>query len=80
MIGDTWELFGVPVRILELVWQVTWSKVNRYAKWSGVIIKTMELHEEVKKNSKIEYPYPLVDVFRISGTRFILRGGSIVTP
>ena len=32
VIGDTWELFNVPVKILELVEQVTWSKVNRYAK------------------------------------------------
>ena len=32
VIGDTWELFGVPVGILELVWQVTWSKINRYAR------------------------------------------------
>ena len=30
--GVTWVLFGVPFRILESVWQVTWSKVNRYAK------------------------------------------------
>ena len=34
----------------------------------------MELHEEVKKNPKTEYPYLLVYVFQISGTRFILRG------
>ena len=34
----------------------------------------MELHDEVKKNPKTEYPYLLVDVFRISGTRFILKG------
>ena len=33
----------------------------------------MELHEEVKKNPKTKYPYLLVDVFRISGMRFILR-------
>ena len=30
---------------------------------SGILVKTMELHEEVKKNPKMEYPYPLVDVF-----------------
>ena len=34
----------------------------------------MELHEEVEKNSKTEYPYLLVNVFQISGTRFILKG------
>ena len=28
----TWVLFGVSIKILELVAQVTWSKVNRYAK------------------------------------------------
>ena len=33
----------------------------------------MELHEEVKKSLKMEYPYLQVDIFRISGTRFILR-------
>ena len=27
VIGDAWVLFGVSVRILKLVWQVTWSKV-----------------------------------------------------
>ena len=27
VIGDTLVLFGVFVKILELVWQVTWSKV-----------------------------------------------------
>ena len=32
VIGDTWELFNVPVKILELVEQVYLSKVNRYAK------------------------------------------------
>ena len=32
VIGDTLELFNVPVKILELVEQVTWSKINRYAK------------------------------------------------
>ena len=32
VIGVTWELFKVPVEILESVWQVTWSKINRYAK------------------------------------------------
>ena len=35
---------------------------------------TMELHKEVKENPKMEYPYLLVNVFRISRTRFILRG------
>ena len=28
-----------------------------------VFIEKMELHEEVEKNSKTEYPYLLVDVF-----------------
>ena len=32
VIGDTLVLFGVFVKILELVEQVTWSKVNMYAK------------------------------------------------
>ena len=32
VIGDTRVLFGVSIRILELVWQVTWSKIHRYAK------------------------------------------------
>ena len=32
VIRVTWVLFGVSVRILESVWQDTWSKVNRYAK------------------------------------------------
>ena len=34
----------------------------------------MELHEEVQKNPKMEYPYLLVDIVLISGMRFILRG------
>ena len=41
---------------------------------SGILIKTMELYEEVKKNPKTQYPYLLVDVFRISEMRFIFRG------
>ena len=57
VIGIIWELFKVSLRILELVWQVTWSKVNKYAKWSGIIIKTMELHEKVEKNPKAENLY-----------------------
>ena len=32
VIGVTWELFKVPVRILESVWQVTWSKSYMYEK------------------------------------------------
>ena len=32
VIRVTWELFKVPVKILELVRQITWSKGNRYAK------------------------------------------------
>ena len=32
VIGVTWVLFGVSIRILELVGQVTWSKINRYAR------------------------------------------------
>ena len=34
----------------------------------------MELQDEVKKNLETMYPYLLVNVVRISGTRFILRG------
>ena len=79
VIGVTWELFKVPIKILESIGQVTWSKVNMYAKQSRILIKTMELHDEVKKNLKTKYPYLLVDIFWISETRFILRG-RIVTP
>ena len=32
VIRVTWELFKVPVKILELVRQITWSKGNSYAK------------------------------------------------
>ena len=32
LIGVTWVLFGVPFWILDSVWQVTWSMVNRYIK------------------------------------------------
>ena len=32
VIGVTRVLFGVFAKILELVWQVTWSKINGYAK------------------------------------------------
>ena len=32
VIGVTWVLFGVFAKILELVWQVTWNKIHRYAK------------------------------------------------
>ena len=63
MIGVTRVWFEVFVRILESVWQVTWSKVNRYARQSWILIKIMELHEEVKKNLKMEYLYLLADVF-----------------
>ena len=34
----------------------------------------MKLPEGVKKNPKAEYPYLLVDIFQILGTRFILMG------
>ena len=74
MIEVTKAWSGESVKILELVWQDIWSKVHRKAKLSGVFIETMELHEEVKKNPKTEYPCLLVDVFRISRMRFILRG------
>ena len=46
-------MFGVSVRILELVWQVTWSKVI-YAKQGGILIKKMELHDETTRGSKEE--------------------------
>ena len=32
VIRVTWELFKVPVKILELVRQITWSKGNKYVK------------------------------------------------
>ena len=32
VIRVTWELFKVPVKILELVRRITWSKGNKYAK------------------------------------------------
>ena len=32
VIRVTWELLKVPVKILELVRQITWSKGNSYAK------------------------------------------------
>ena len=32
VIGVTEELFKVPNRILKSIGQVTWSKINRYAK------------------------------------------------
>ena len=32
VIRVTWELFKVPVKNLELVRQITWSKGNKYAK------------------------------------------------
>ena len=32
VIRVTRELFKAPVKILESVWQITWSKVNRYVK------------------------------------------------
>ena len=32
VIRVTWELFKAPIKILELVRQITWSKGNRYAK------------------------------------------------
>ena len=49
------------------------DQVVQQALLEGGYFKTMELHEEVKKSLKTEYPYLLVDVFQISGTRFILR-------
>ena len=32
VIGATWELFKVPVKILELVEQVAWVRLSGYAK------------------------------------------------
>ena len=32
VIRVTWELFKVPVKVLELVRQIAWSKGNSYAK------------------------------------------------
>ena len=40
----------------------------------------MKLHKEVKKNLETKYAYLSVDVFRILGTRFILRGESAFAP
>ena len=58
------ELFGVRLTGMQ-------SKVGSLSRrWNY----TMELHEEVKKNPKTKYSYLLVDVFRISRMRFILRG------
>ena len=34
----------------------------------------VELHDEVKKSLETKYPYLQVDVVRILGTRFILKG------
>ena len=61
MIGVTWELFKVPVKILELVKQVTLSKVIKVMQWKhGGPYPTSSrigLLEEVKKFSKAEYTY-----------------------
>jgi len=57
----TRELFGVPVKILELVKQVTLSKVIKVTqqKHGGPYPTSSRigLLEEVKKFSKVEYPY-----------------------
>jgi len=57
-------LFKVPVKVLELVRQIAWSKGDRYAsKLDLYQRKMMELHEKVKKNPRTEYSHLLVDVF-----------------
>ena len=62
-LSESWNQFGklLGVRL-------------SYAKQGGILIKKIELHEEVEKNPKTEYPYLLDDVFRISEMRFILKG------
>ena len=72
-LSESWNQFG---KILGVRLTGMQSKVGSLSRiWNY----TMKLYEEVKKNPKTKYPYFLVDVFRISGTRFILRG-RIVTP
>ena len=67
-LSESWNQFG---KILGVRLTGMQSKVGSLSRsWNY----TMELHEEEMKNPKTEYLYLLVDVVRISGTRFILRG------
>ena len=79
VIGDTWELPGVPIRILELVWQVTWSKViickarqNPYQE-DGT---TRGSKEESKDEVSLSPSWRLLNL----GDEIHLKGGRIVTP
>ena len=74
VIGDTWVLFGISVKILELVWQVTWSKV--------IICKVRQnpyqedgTTQESEEDLQAEYPY-LFDHHRLNLEDEIhLKGG-----
>ena len=67
-LSESWNQFG---KILGVRLTGMQSKVGSLSRrWNC----TMELHEEVKKHPKRKYTYLLVNVFRILGTRFILRG------
>ena len=79
MIGVTKELFRVPIKILELVNQVTLSKVIKVTqrKHGGPepTSSRIGLLKEVKKFSKAEYPY-LFDHHRLNLEDEIhLKGG-----
>ena len=73
-------MFKVPIRILKSIGQVTWSKINIYAKESGIPIKTMELHDEVKKNPKAENLHLFCRRLPNLEDKIHLKGGRIVTP
>ena len=84
MLRVTKELFGVLVKILELVKQVTLSKVIKVTqqKHGGPYPTSSRigLLEEVKKFSMAEYPY-LVDHQCLNlEDEIYLKRGRIVTP
>ena len=80
VIGVTWELFKVPIKISKSVWQVTWSKVNRYAKLSGSSYQDDGTTRWSKEESKDEVSLSPSRHLPNLGDEIHLKGGRIVTP
>ena len=74
------ELFGVPVKILELVEQVTWSKVIGVCKVKQNLYQEDGTSQGCEEDPKAEYPYLMDHHLSNLEDEIHLKGGRIVTP
>ena len=79
VIRVTWELFKVPIKILELVRQITWSKGNMYASKVDLYQDDGTAQGSKEESKDRVFPY-LSRCLPNLEDEIHLKGGRIVTP